>query len=42
MPAREGPGRGRRTLGCPRLGMLVRTSSCAADVAEEQNMGLEK
>jgi hypothetical protein len=40
--AREGPRRGRRTLVCPRLGRPARTSSHAAEVVEEQHMGLEK
>jgi hypothetical protein len=41
-PAREGPRQGKHTLGCPRLGRSVRTSSHAAEVVEEQHMGLEK
>jgi hypothetical protein len=40
--AREGPRQGKRTLGCPRLGRPVRTSSHAAEVVEDQNIGLEK
>jgi hypothetical protein len=34
-PAREGPRRGGRTLGCPRFGKPARTSSHAAEVVEE-------
>jgi hypothetical protein len=41
-PAREGPRRGRCTLGCPRLGRSSRTSSHVVDVVEEQHIGLEK
>jgi hypothetical protein len=41
-PAREGPRRGRRTLGCPRLGRPARTSSHVTEVVEEQNMRSKK
>jgi hypothetical protein len=37
--AREGPRRGRRPLGCPRLGRLARTSSHIAKVVENGTWG---
>ena len=41
-PAREGPRRGRRTLGCPRLGRPARAFSNAIEMKEEHHVEVRK
>ena len=41
-PAREGPRRGRRTLGCPMLGRPARVSSNAIETRVELHVEVEK